>query len=633
MVIKKLSASFGKLGGDSLELSEGLNVICAPNESGKSTWCAFIRAMLYGVDSSERARAGHLPDKQRYAPWSGAPMEGSMDVGFRGRDITLTRTTRLKNAPMREFSAVYAGTNVPVEGMTAQNAGEMLTGASREVFRRSSFIEQGAVAVSGDAELEKRIAAIVSSGDETCSYTEADETLRAWQRKRKFKNTGLLPKLENRMIEKKRLLSELENAVNEKKRLDESLARCRSDCERLENEVAECRKAARKDALSKLHEVRQDCEAAQKKRDDAAEKMRGSEAALGRCVLGTGDPESVSAAALRDKEDALAAKSISERENSIVPAALCLILGAVLALVGVLVSFYAYFAAVVPFALSCFLLSKYRKNAEAIIAAAQKRQSILFKYSAEDESEIDARIKEHAELYEKYLSSSAELENAENGLLEMKRRQAQTESSAMSELDFSGGSSDAVRLSQSLAAARENEKRLSRSSSELKGRIEAIGDPLVIASELKSAEAEYGEMLGEYDAISLAVETLRAADTDIQSRFSPELGKTAAEYMSIITGGRYGGLLINRDFSARTVAEGDSIAREAEYLSAGTLDLMYLCLRLAICKLALPESASAPLILDDTLVNLDDGRTRQAMTLLREIAKERQVILFTCKPL
>ena len=123
----------------------------------------------------------------------------------------------------------------------------------------------------------------------------------------------------------------------------------------------------------------------------------------------------------------------------------------------------------------------------------------------------------------------------------------------------------------------------------------------------------------------------RDADREIQTRFSPELGRVAARYMSAVTGGRYEDVLINRDFSARTRTKGDAVARDAEYLSAGTLDLMYLAVRLAVCELALPEGEPCPLILDDALVSLDETRFAQAIELLKQIAKERQVILFTCR--
>ena len=53
MKIRKMRATFGKLQNETLSFHDGLNVIFAPNESGKSTWCAFISAMLYGIDSSE----------------------------------------------------------------------------------------------------------------------------------------------------------------------------------------------------------------------------------------------------------------------------------------------------------------------------------------------------------------------------------------------------------------------------------------------------------------------------------------------------------------------------------------------------------------------------------------------------
>ena len=105
---------------------------------------------------------------------------------------------------------ICTGTNIPVEGLDAANAGEMLTGASREVFKRSAFVEQGSIVISSSPELEKRISAIVSTGDEDCSFTEADEQLRAWQRSRRYNRRGKLPELEERMAETKKRLAELD---------------------------------------------------------------------------------------------------------------------------------------------------------------------------------------------------------------------------------------------------------------------------------------------------------------------------------------------------------------------------------------------------------------------------------------
>ena len=74
MLIRRMTATFGKLREQTLELQEGLNILQAPNETGKSTWCAFLLAMLYGVNTKERDRSGVLADKNHYAPWSGGSM-------------------------------------------------------------------------------------------------------------------------------------------------------------------------------------------------------------------------------------------------------------------------------------------------------------------------------------------------------------------------------------------------------------------------------------------------------------------------------------------------------------------------------------------------------------------------------
>ena len=81
--------------------------------------------------------------------------------------------------PHGEFSAVYAGTNEPVPGLTGAACGETLLGISREVFERSAFIRQNNLPISQDAELERRIAALISSGEEGTSYTEAADALKS----------------------------------------------------------------------------------------------------------------------------------------------------------------------------------------------------------------------------------------------------------------------------------------------------------------------------------------------------------------------------------------------------------------------------------------------------------------------
>lgn len=633
MMIKRLDATFGKLEGESLELHDGLNVISAPNESGKSTWCAFVRAMLYGVDSSERQKAGFLPDKMRFAPWSGSAMQGSMQLESGGRDITITRTTKTASAPMREFSAVYTGTSVPVEGLNGNNAGEMLTGVSRDVFRRSAFVEQGKVAVTHSAELEKRISAIVSSGDEDCSFTEADGRLRQWQRKRRFNRHGRLPELEDELSHKKQLLAELSDAAQQRENMSAELERAKQECERIEAEVIESRKVVRKEALSSLQGVRNEVNAAIERHDKAAERRDSCRAALCACAIGERKPEEAKAEVKTDLENSMKLKERSERKSSPVLAIILMILCGALVAAGFLLPdlmIHAFIAAAVALAAGIALFIRASRRKTENYEAAKQRRKILAKYKAESEADIAASIDEYLELYKNYAEAQrAEKESAE-ALAVVRRRQEQAESKTLTQLDFTGGDNQAAQLSRRLTEARAKCSRISAQMAEHSGRLAAMGDPLVLGSEISRMEAEYAEISAEYDAIALAIDTMRKADEDIQSRFSPALGKLAAEYMQFVTDGKYDGVMLDRDFSATVHEAGGNVPRNAEYLSAGTLDLMYLAVRLAVCSLALPESANCPLIIDDALVNFDADRRRQAMALLEKIAQERQVILFAC---
>ena len=102
-------------------------------------------------------------------------MSGRLECRVEGRELTITRSTRRQAAPFGEFQAVYTGTGDTVSELTAQFCGEALLGVSREVFERSAFIRQAGLPISQDAGLERRIASLITSGEEETSYSEAAE--------------------------------------------------------------------------------------------------------------------------------------------------------------------------------------------------------------------------------------------------------------------------------------------------------------------------------------------------------------------------------------------------------------------------------------------------------------------------
>ena len=632
MMIRKLTASFGKLENESLRFHDGLNVIYAPNESGKSTWCAFIMAMLYGVDSAERARAGHLPDKLRYAPWSGSPMEGTMELTADRCDITITRRTRAKNAPMQEFSAVYSGTATPVKGLSGDNAGEQLTGVSKDVFRRSAFIAQGAVGVKGSRELEQRIAAIVTTGEETCSWSEADESLRAWQRRRRWNRRGLLPELEGKMDETERRLDEMSGSITTAEELEQRLEQAREDCAALEQQVTDARRREKKEAMDRLNESREGLRESSEKHDEAMDALSEARETLRLSRFGLRDPDSLEQDVEPELTEMASLRGLGEKPKAPLAALLCMLLALGLA---ALYTRFRYWLVIAAAALACLaalgLLMRWGTLKRAHDASMQRLRALREKYQVRTETELRAALEEHKLLWEA-MEQAEKAERRQRSAFESARAAlGGVEEAALRRLDFLDGSTEAARLGRELARKRAEVEALSRQSAALSGRLAAMGDPLVLASSLSCMKEEYGVICDEYDAISLAAETLREANDEIQRRFSPELGRVASGYLSAVTGGRYADVLLNRDFTALARAEGESVHREAEYLSAGTLDMLYLAVRLAVCELALPEGESCPLILDDALVNLDDERLEQAMKLLAEIARDRQVILFTCR--
>ena len=208
MKIYSMTATFGKLNHETLTFKPGLNVIEAPNEWGKSTWCAFILAMLYGIDTSSRSKKDFLADKERYAPWSGAPMSGRMDICWEGRNITIERSSKGRSI-FGVFKAYETESGIAVTELTAANCGEKLLGVEQSVFARAGFVRLKDMPVTQDETLRRRLNALVTTGDESGSADALAQKLKDLKNKCRFNKSGLLPQAE---AQQRELMGKLEEA-------------------------------------------------------------------------------------------------------------------------------------------------------------------------------------------------------------------------------------------------------------------------------------------------------------------------------------------------------------------------------------------------------------------------------------
>jgi DNA repair exonuclease SbcCD ATPase subunit len=130
-------------------------------------------------------------------------------------------------------------------------------------------------------------------------------------------------------------------------------------------------------------------------------------------------------------------------------------------------------------------------------------------------------------------------------------------------------------------------------------------------------------------ALRLARSELSASINEFQEKHLESLGEVAGELLERLTRGRYAGVTVDAESLLPTVSGGGREGLEDAVLSQGTRAALYLALRLAMGKLV-SGGRTLPLILDDPLVDLDDGRRAAALELLGELSGATQVILLSC---
>ncbi len=727
MKILKMRASFGKLQGE-LALQEGMNVLTLPNEEGKSTWTAFIIAMFYGIDTKERSNQSNagLPAKERYRPWDGSPMEGSIDLEWKGRYITIERKSTPK-APMSIFRAYDTRSGKELGALSGETCGRTLCGVERSVFERTAFIRQLGMSVNGDDALEKRLGALVSTGEEGRKSAPQLEKELQTLRNRLAGRSGKIPKLQTELTEAEqrcsdldKLREEIREVEAEKEEAEQAFRKLEALLQRVDHAKRAQGQLAMEDLGHKLKDQEQLCERLeelaenlpsdsrlrilQRRLDEAQNNLETARVEAAFSPPRTPRPQppgyfadlTVAQAEEKVKEDMQTYTRLSSHKpvKKFLPLFLCFLLFAGAAAVSALIYFNILPIAlplpitvgVAASALTLFLVLwialnlKSRKQKKSLLQATD----ILDRYKADSIMELPVLLNAYAEAQKKYddlaaveeadaQQLSSRLEDAqktcddliaeirgfapdcttpaqakqaiiaatealstlitEKRVLENQRSQyanmQQLFGDSTEKIDYEAMHMDESKLRYEYRIANQKLRTLCDKLAVLQGRLEATGRPEAIAERKALLRQQLMDSQEQLKSLDLAREVLDLADSRVRSRFSPRITAEAGRILGQLTRGKYPAVQLSSDMQL-SVRDG-VLQRPAAAMSCGTSDQMYLALRLAMCRMLLPEDS--PLVLDDALVNFDDDRCDAAIEILSQEARNRQVILFTCRTL
>ena len=581
---------FGKFHDRTISFNDGINIIYGKNEAGKSTLHTFIRGMLFGIERG-RGRAAKNDLYTKYEPWENSgTYEGWLRLEKDGTIYRIERRFRKENKSLKiinetkglEEEATPAFVSSLLDGLT-----ETMYNNTISIGQLKSATEDGMV-----TELKNYIANMNTTGNISLNITKATAFLRNQKRSleaglipeasREF--TSLLaeirnveaeiagPEYENQLAAYQNMRTQvkglIDNTQTQKKDLDEKLANGKkvlSDNGFTDRASVNAMSSDAERLYSEYNTLNGECNKKSRK------VLSGLTAVLGIAGLGA-------AAALGYFN-----------------------LTAYLPVCGA-----AAAAAVIFFIISLFILQKDKEYHRLFDNTSSELGALLARHlgdSAVSEDAMNAfraRMGEFSKLCDMVAQSEAEIRKFLEDLSNLQTKQA--------------GCSEMIEKQQ-------------RTQWELEKKLEHLSNCKNKAKALKRTLAENDRIHDEIVAIDLAQETMADLSSSIRDSFGLYLNKEASQYITGITGGIYDSMSIDEDLNVFLNTKTKLVP--LENVSSGTMDQVYLALRLAAAKLLQGSGSGFPLIFDDSFTQYDDERLKTALEWLAS-AYGGQIIIFTC---
>ena len=591
---------FGKFHDLDISFQDGLNVVYGKNEAGKSTLHTFIKGMLFGIEK-QRGRASKNDTYSKYEPWKGSgTYEGWMRLESEGQIYRIQRRFQKQNKELTIVNETLGREMEPGRPLLDQ----LRCGLSETAYDNTISIGQLKCATDGGmvGELRNYIANLNTSGSIALNITKATAYLKSQRRELEKQ---MMPEAARSYTS---LLGEIRKAEQE------------ISAPQYANQLIEYR--------NKKNEIKQQLDSRQKEKEGLLEK-----AAKGRQILLNSqftDQASVqkymedTRKLYREYQDTLSACSKKSRT-------VCAVFMFIVTLVCAGAAALCLAAPhMVRSYISLPLPLKAAAGVSGVIALLACVTGIIqLNKNRRFKKELDTSTRLLQEIFARHMGDSSISQDAMNALegrmaefLRLSKAVEQSEQTL-------------VQLSEEIGKLQLNEDKFSeeieqqqRIQWELEQKLEHLADCKTRAEALKSVLAENERIQEELDAIDLAQDTMTTLSTSIRDSFGLYLNKEASQLISGITGGIYSSMSIDENLDVFMNTPDKLVP--IEQVSSGTMDQIYLAVRLAAARLVQKgRQDTMPLIFDDSFVLYDDDRLRTALKWLVK-AYDSQIIIFTC---
>lgn len=572
--------NFGNLSDIHLTPGDGLNIIYAENGAGKSTLLNFIKFVFYGT--KVKKLPGDLSFKEKYMPWNGMPMSGSIELTYISKRYTIYRSEGMKNGSKKlEIYDSESG-----ERMTDISPADLMGNIDEKAFSGTFFISD--VFSVTDSDIDSDIIRLLTDSTSEISYSKV-----------------------------KTLLSEKRSGISSEKRADSQINAVKSKLNKCNFEIIDVKnKLAENDELiSKREVIKNDIEKLKHELRDAdycSNTLNNREDSLRELKM----QKTSADLQLRELENKLDRCLIENEKRAGGHKSKTFITGIFLAVISSAVIFLSFTNVLNRYFIFAF--------AAGITGIAVGLVCMLKRDAIHHNDDSIRDIKN-------------DIVGCKNRISEIKNMIKQAEINLLSEKNNTETDKNTINAFtkeelNDIICKKEDELRRFEAQLMMYDNVafESGSLRLKLSDLEKKSEKLNNELIKIYDKTRLydvAEDILDSAYSVMKSSMVPDISRDAYRIFSMAVTGFNDVKATGGDYSV--VLNGELKSYKA--LSRGTADLLRLAIRLSVISALECGGDRVPVFMDDIFTSADDSKTAVCLDFIHSYANERQMFLTTCR--